>query len=251
MNPNNNQAATTDYNTALGEFGSVYDPQVQAVQGQEAQALTDKNTALSQLQQDNTTKLAQLDQAKANAFSNNALTANARGINFSGYTPQQNDAYTTNTYNPNVQAQNTNYQRGVDSTNSTYNTNYQTLQDKITTINQQRANDANSLVQNTVQAQQQAAAAAAKAQASAAKTAASNAKAAAPTSAQIATAISSNLAKVTGKDGYVAPEDYAQAYIDWINSGGSSSSFNSNFGRYKNPTNGYYDYAITQAVKRG
>lgn len=173
--PTNNQAATTDQGTAYAEFGNEYDPQVQAVQTQEAQLGTDKNTALTQLSQDNTTKLSQLDQAKANAFSNNALTSNARGIMYSGYTPAQNTAYTTNTYNPSVQAQNTTYQRGVDSTNSTYDTNYQSLQDKITALNQQRANDANSLVQNTNQANATAAAAAAKAATSAANKSATTA----------------------------------------------------------------------------
>lgn len=167
--PNNNQAATTNYNQAVAEFGSVYDPQVAAVHAQADQALQTKNTALAQLGQDNATKLSQLDQAKANAFSNNALTANARGLNFSGYAPAQNTAYTTSTYNPNVQAQNTAYQRSVDSTNTDYNSNYQSLQDKITQLNQQRANDAYSLVQNTRQAQAQAAK-----EAAAAATAASN-----------------------------------------------------------------------------
>lgn len=242
--PNNNQAATTDYNTAYGEFGNVYDPQVQDVQQQIAQAGQTHATTLAQLDQDKTTSLSSLDQAKVNAFSNNATTANARGLTFSGYTPYTNDAYVTNTYNPNVDKVNTTYGRNVDSENTTFNQNNQSLQDKIIQINQSRANDANSLVNNTVQAQQQAAQDAAKASASAAK-------AAQPSSAQVASAISSNLAKTTGKDGYVAPEDYAQAYVDWINSGGSASSFNSNFGRYKNPSNGYYNYAITEALKRG
>lgn len=244
MQPNNNQAATTDYNTAYAEFGNVYDPQVQAAQAQQAQVLQAKNTALAQLDQDKTTSLSQLDQAKVNAFKDNATTANARGLTFSGYTPYTNNAYVTNTYNPNVDKVNTNYSRNVDNTNTTYTQNNQSLLDKITAINQQRANDANSLVLNTQQANEAAAEKATRASTSATK-------AAQPTTAQISAAISSNLAKVTGRDGYVAPEDYAQAYVDWINSGGSTGSFNSNFGRYKNPNNGYYNYAITQALKRG
>lgn len=242
--PTNNQAATTDQATAYAEFGNEYDPQVQAVQGQEAQLGTDKTTALNQLSQDNTTKLSQLDQAKSNAFTNNALTSNARGIMYSGYTPAQNTAYTTNTYNPSVQSQNTTYQRGVDSTNSTYNTNLQSLQDKITAINQQRANDANSLVQNTVQANATAAAAAA-------RQAASAAKAAQPTSNDIANSIRSNLAQVTGKDTYVSPYDYARAYVDWINNGQSGSSFDTQFGKFKNPNDNQYNAVIEQALKKG
>lgn len=243
--PNNNQAPTTNQTTAYNELGSVYDPQVQAAQAQEGQLAQTKNTALAQLQQDNTTKLSQLDQAKTNAFTNNALTSNARGIMYSGYTPAQNDAYATNTYNPNVQGQNTNYQRGVDSTNSTYNQNYQSLQDKITQLNQQRANDAYSLVQNTQQAQAQAA-----------KQAASAAKSAGPTASQsrqlFSNASLQNLQNQTGSDGHISPEAYAQEAIKWLNAGYSVSDLNSLASSTKllDPNNGYYQYALSQALKR-
>lgn len=229
--PTNNQAATTDYGTAYNEFGNEYDPQVAQI-----------NTQLAALPGQQQQQQSLLDQAKANAFTNNALTSNARGIMYSGYTPAKNTDYTTNTYNPSVQKLNTDFQNQT-----------QTLQQKITDINQQRANDANTLVQNTQQAQAQAAAEALKVQQSAAKSASSKssstAKAALPT--QIANQIRANLAQVTGKDGYVSPEDYAQAYIDWINNGQSASSFNTNFASFKNKANGYYDYAITEAIKRG
>lgn len=220
--PTNNQAATTDYNTAYAEFGNVYDPQVADVKNQQ-----------TQLAQSAQVSQNQLDQARTNAFSNNSLTANARGLMYSGYTPAQNTAYTSNIYNPADQKLITNTQN-----------QQQSLTEKIAAINQQRANDANSLVQNTQQAQAQAAKEAAAA-------ARAGAKANLPSQAQIGSMISSGLAKVTGRDGYVAPEDYAQAYVDWINSGGNASSFNSQFGRYKNPNNGYYNYAITSALKRG
>lgn len=160
--PNNNQAPTTNYGDAYNSFENVYAPQVQAVQAQQAQALQTKNTTLAQLDQDKTTNLSSLDQAKVNAFKDNATTANARGLNFSGYTPYTNDQYTTNTYNPGVDKVNTDYTRGVADTNTTYDQNNQSLIDKITAINQQRANDANTLVLNTQQAQQEAAQAAAK-----------------------------------------------------------------------------------------
>jgi hypothetical protein len=241
--PNNNLAPTTDYGTAIGEVAGIYDP----LQQQAERGVTDARDAAwleqSQLLQNKNTALSQLDQAKANAFSNNALTANARGLAFSGYTPSQNNAYTTNTYNPNVAKVNTGYQRGLQASQANFTSTRQSLLDKINNINQERANAANSIVMDTQQAQAQAA----KEAAAEAKAAA---KAAQPSQAQIGAMINSGLAKVTGKDGYVAPEDYAQAYIDWVNSGGSGDSFNSNFGRYKNPNNGYYNYAITQAVKR-
>lgn len=225
VQPNNNQAATTDYGTAYGEFGNVYDPEVQQVQ-----------TQLDAIPGQTATAMSSLDQAKANAFKTNATNANARGVLFGGVIPQANQDYTTNTYTPNVQK-----------VNDTAAANTKTLQQKITDINQERANAANSLVVNTQNAQAQAAEAAQKASASAAKSAASAAQ---PTTNQIASGIRSALAKTTGGDGYVSPEDYAQAYIDWLNNGQSASSFNSAFSSFKNPTNGYYDYAIAQAVKR-
>lgn len=246
MQPNNNQAATTDYGTAYNEFGSVYDPQVQSVEAEQAQALQDKNTSLSQLDQDKTTSLSSLDQAKVNAFKDNSLTSNARGLFYSGYAPAQNDAYVTNTYNPNVDKVNTDYKRGVETTNDTYTKNNQSLVDKITAINQQRANDANSLVVGTKQAQQQAA-----------KDAASAAQSAAPSASQskqlFSNASLAALQKQTGKDAHISPEAYASEAIKWLNAGYSIGDLNTliNSAKLFDPNNGYYQYALTQALKRG
>lgn len=243
MQPNNNPAPTTNYTTALGEVASTYDPEQAQTQAQLDQAVTARNTNLSELSQNQQTSLSQLDQAKANAFSNNALTSNARGIMYSGYTPATNNAYVTNTYNPNVDKVNTTYSRGVDTANTNFNNTQQSLTEKINQINQDRANAANTVVLNTQSAQQEAA----KEAASAAQ---ASAKASQPSQNQIASAISSGLAKVTGQDGYVSPEDYASAYTDWINAGYSASSFNSTFKSFQNPNNNYYKYAVTQAIKR-
>lgn len=223
-----NPAPTTDYGTAYAEEGAFYQPQ-----------LTDVANEQSELQTQTQQSQASLDQAKANAFTNNALTSNARGIMYSGYTPAQNATYTTNTYNPAVQKLQTSAANSAT-----------TLQEKIDQINQERANDAQTLVANTQSAQASAEATALKAQVSASKSSVTSAKAAQPSSNQIANAIRTNLSKATGSDGFVSPEDYAQAYIDWLNNGQSASSFNSNFGSFKNPTNGYYTYAITNALKR-
>lgn len=217
---------TTDYGTAYNEEGASYQPEIDQ-----------ETAALQQLGQQQQVSQASLDQAKANAFKDNSLTSNARGLLFSGYAPSQNDAYVTNTYNPNVNKLNT------DTANSA-----QSLQDKITEINNERATAAQTLVSDTTNAQQQAAASAAKQAASSAKSAASASQ---PTTNQIANQISTNLAKVTGVNGKVSPQDYAAAYIDWINNGQSASTFNTQFSKYKDPTNGYYDYAITEAIKRG
>lgn len=150
-------APTTDYGTAYSEFGSVYDPQVASV-----------NTQLAAIPGQEATAQASLDQAKANAFTNNSLTSNARGIMYSGYTPSQNTAYTTNTYNP-----------AVTKLQTDTATNKQTLQDKITSINNQRAQDAEQLVESTQANNAKVQAAAIKAQSSAANSANSASTAAA------------------------------------------------------------------------
>lgn len=58
--------------------------------------------------------------------------------------------------------------------------------------------------------------------------------------------IAQGLDSVKGSDGYVSPQDYAKAYQDWIQLGGTVASFNSEFGSLKNPKNGYYNYAVSQ-----
>lgn len=69
----------------------------------------------------------------------------------------------------------------------------------------------------------------------------------APTQAQIRGAIAQGLLSVRGKDGYISPQDYAQAYLDWTRAGLSAGTFKNQFQNLKNPNNGYYDYAISQA----
>lgn len=58
--------------------------------------------------------------------------------------------------------------------------------------------------------------------------------------------IQGGLMSVRGKDGYVSPQDYAKAYADWVQVGGSKTSFDQMFGHLKNPSNKYYGYAISQ-----
>lgn len=58
--------------------------------------------------------------------------------------------------------------------------------------------------------------------------------------------IQSGLLSVRGGDGYVSPQDYAKALADFVQVGGTKTSFNQMFGNLKNPKNGYYDYAISQ-----
>lgn len=151
--PTNNPAPTTNLQTAYDEEAATYQPQVnqvgvqlQALPGQQAQALSS------------------LDQAKANAFKTNSTNANARGVLFGGVVPQANQDYTTNTYNP-----------AVTNTNQKFSDQSQSLQDKITSINQERSNAAQGLVNDTQAAQDAAEAAAERASASVAKSNASTA----------------------------------------------------------------------------
>lgn len=229
--PTNNPAPTTDYQTAYNEEGATYQPELNDVATEQQQ----DNTAAQQSQ-------ASLDQAKANAFTNNSLTANARGLMYSGYTPATNTSYTNNTYNPAVQ----NLQTKVANQNTS-------LQEKIQEINQNRANSAQTLVSDTQSANAEAAEKATELSdknARAASSASSKAATAAGSSTNVSNAIRANLAKVEGGDGYVSPEDYAQAYIDWVNNGQSAASFSGQFKQFVNPNNKYYQFAINQALKR-
>lgn len=241
--PTNNQAPTTDYGQAYNSFANVYEPQVQAIRDAEAQAYSTRDATINQLTQDKTTNLSRLDQAKSNAFSNNSLTSNARGLFYSGYAPAQNNAYVTNTYNPNVDRVNTAFKRGSDAASIRAGDTVKSLEQKIAEINQQRANDANSLVMNTKDAQ--------------AKAALSAYKSGLPTSSQNQQAFSNaslqNLVNQTGKDGHISPEAYANEAIKWLNAGYSISQFNSlvNANNLRNKEKDYYNYALTQALKRG
>lgn len=243
--PNNSPAPTVDYATAYNEVGNQFAAQLGQIQTQQQQALEDKNTALAQLGQTKTTNLSALDQAKANAFKNDALTSNARGLLYSGYTPYTNDQYVQNSYNPNVAKVNTAYDTGVQQTNTNYDRTAQSLQDKIAQINQDRANAANTLVLNT-QSQQ----------AADAKAAAAAAKASGPTEAQqkqtFSNASLQYLRTQMGGDAHVSPETYAQEAIKWIKAGYSIADLNSAMQSAKlfDPKNGYYQYALNEALKR-
>lgn len=75
----------------------------------------------------------------------------------------------------------------------------------------------------------------------------SSGSAALPTQAETSSAIEQGLQKVTGADGYVSPQDYAAALGDWLAAGLPRAGFNKQFSAFRNPSNGYYNYAISQA----
>lgn len=231
--PNNNPAATTDYGTAYNELGAEYQPQLDSIANEQTQANQANTTALNTLKATQTSDLSSLDQAKANAFTNNALTSNARGIMYSGYTPLTNQSYTTNTYNPNVDKVNTAYTTGVNSANTDLANTNQSLQDKINQINQDRANTAESLVLNT----QQTNAANAKANATAAN--ASN-----PlniSQSDLTRGIQAGFNSVKGSDNHVSPENLAGAYVNWTKAGLPAAAFWKSFQGYWNPKEGDYN----------
>lgn len=213
---------------ASASLGSIYDPQVAQV-----------NSEIAQLAPQQQTQQAALDQAKVNAFQDITNQANSRGMLFSGFSPQQQATYIGTKYLP-----------AVANLQTSFNNQKNTLIDKINAINQARATQAQSIVNADQTAANNAAYKNAQLALSAQKAANSAANAAnKPLSlTQLSSAISQGLSSVRGKDGYVSPQDYASAYSDWIKSGQSPATFDTRFGSYMNPKNGYYQYAKSQVA---
>lgn len=142
---------TPTFDQANASLGVTYDPQVQALQAQNPQ-----------IDQQLTTTLSSLDQAKVNAFKDITNSANSKGMLFSGFTPDQQATYTGTKYLPAVANARTSAQNAKN-----------TLLDKINTINSNRQNQARGIVsaaetaaQNYTLKQQQIAASAAPSRAS-------------------------------------------------------------------------------------
>jgi len=76
---------------------------------------------------------------------------------------------------------------------------------------------------------------------------ASQAAASPLTQTQTAAAIRSELERVKGSDGHVAPSDLATAYNDWVGSGYDPNSFWKNFQGYWNPKQGNYKQQFNAA----
>ncbi len=71
--------------------------------------------------------------------------------------------------------------------------------------------------------------------------------AALPSESQVRSAIQQGLQSVTGRNGYVSPQDYAQGLKQWLAAGLSRAAYNKQYSNYRDPKNGYYDYAVKQA----
>lgn len=204
------------YDQAYGSLSSVYDPQVQLVQQEQAQLPGQQQTVLSSL-----------DQAKVNAFRDITNSANAKGMLFSGFTPNQEATYIGTKYLPAVANAKTSFQNQAN-----------TLQDKINQINAQRASQAQGIVSSATTAAQNAAYKNAQLAISAQK-ASTNSKASTVAANQSAAqAINDALKKSNqiGRDGYLSPYTYNDALSAWVQDGLSKSDFTSIFGHYQNPT---------------
>lgn len=262
MAPTNNPAPTTNYNTAYQEVGAAYDLPTKQIQQAQDQALQAKNTSLSQLAQDETTNLSSLDQAKVNAFKNIGETANSRNMLFSGYSPYQQNQYVTNTYNPNLNKINTSYDRGVQSTNTRYDTTMTSLKDKLDSLNQQRANDAEKLVLDTQASYAKAAGSGGGGSGGSGSTTRVGGSSSVlgssggggtftgtPTPQKVTAALRSVLQSrnLVGGDGHVAPSTLAAMYNSWMSYGLTDKSFWTAFQGLWNPNEGNYKQLFNAA----
>lgn len=216
MNPT---IAVPNYGDAYNSLDSVYTPQVNQVQSE-----------IDQLPGEQQAQQSSLDQAKVNAFQDITNSANSKGVLFSGFTPDQQAQYIGTKYLP-----------AVANLNTTFQNNKNTLLDKINQINSTRSQQAQGIVSSAQTAADTQSYDNAKLAISASK--AANATPKALTQTQVSAAIRQGLNGVKGKDGYVSPQDYAQAYSDWTQAGYSASTFDNYFGDLMNPKNGYYQYA--------
>lgn len=204
---------------AYDSLGAVYDPQTSLI-----------NTQIAQLQPQQDAQQSALDQAKVNAFRDIDTSANAKGVLFSGFSPDEQARYVGTKYLP-----------AVANLKATYQNNKNTLLGKINEINANRTQQAQGIVTD--------------AQAAAAKTAYDNARLAVSASKSsggsssssskasvsgAADQINSRLGGLTGRDGYLSPYDYNAALSAWAQDGLPVASFSAIFGHYKNPkTKGY------------
>lgn len=218
--------AVPTYQAAYDSLGGAYQPSADLINQQLAQVPTDEQTTLSSL-----------DQAKANAFRDIGNAANAKGMLFSGFTPDQQAQYIGTKYLPAVAAAKT----------AALNQKT-TLEGKLNDLSVARSTAANDIVSKATAAAQAAAYKNAQLAISQQKaaTAAANTTNKLPSQQQVSAAIRSGLSSVRGGDGYVSPQDYAQAYADWVQAGFNGQDFDKYFGDLMNPKNGYYQYAKTQ-----
>lgn len=216
-----------DYQTAYDQLGTAYQPQVDQI-----------NSQIAQLAPQQAAQTSALDQAKVNAFKDITNQSNSRGVLFSGVPVDQQSTYVGTKYLP-----------ALADLNTSFNNTKNTLLGQINSLNSDRAKQAQGAAAQYAKDQADAAYKQAQLQLGYARLGASQSNAANKplTQQQVMASINQGLSTVRGKDGYVAPQDYAQAFKDWTQAGYSAGAFDTNFGYLKNPKNGYYGYAISQA----
>lgn len=202
----------------------LYNQQIAALPGQETDAI------------------AGLDTAKQNSFTDINRQANSKGLAFSGIPSEEQARYLGATYLPAV----ANLKAGTDKQKFS-------LQQALAGLTQDetlKAQDTQSAQQKSIndylnqQQQQQFDLQKVYLQA---QLRAQNQTPSPLSQRDVQAGIQQELQKVTGKDGYVAPQDYAAALGDWLSQGLPRAQFNKTFSTYRNPTNKFYDYAVKQA----
>lgn len=234
-------------NDIINEIQTAYKPQ---------QDLLDQS--INQNEQAGQAQQAGLEAKKTESFGGIAQTAQNRGMNFSGFTPDAQAKYTGSTYLPALaQLQATiagtrnnllgkkadisatgntkaidlrrSQQAGADAYDQEQEKRaYEAEQARIAyerQVAEQRRQEAASLIQSR----------------SSGRSKTGNNNAVPPLSQrQLYGAIGGNLAKVRGGDGYVSPDSYAQAKADFIEYGYSGPEFDSQWSNLRNPQNPYY-----------
>jgi len=210
------------------QLASIYDPQVQSIQAQQALLPAQAEAQTSAL-----------EQARTNAFKKIDNTASARGMTFSGFSPDQQATYTGATYLP-----------ALANVKLSQNQANLKLIDALNGINANRGTQAMNMYQG-----QQNALADAEAKRYAAELAyqskvdsariSSSSKAPAKTSLAEMKAIDSQtlgskMAAQAGRDGYISPATYAAGKQQWASAGYNASEFDSIFGGLRNPNNKAY-----------
>lgn len=214
----------------MAELAPTYDPQRQIVAQQQATLPGEEAAAI-----------AGLEATKAQEYRDIDTFVNSRGMTYSGDPARRREEYSAMKFQPAL--------AGVknDITNRRFK-----LEEALLGINSNQGNQARDILTSEQKAEAEAAyraqqlaverekiaaqqrAAAVKAQAPAKAQAANPAQQLQTASAQLAQALKS----VTGRDGFVSPQSWAQARAEWMAAGYSAADFNARFRGFANLTYG-------------
>lgn len=234
--------AVLDYNTANSQIASEYDPQIAQV-----------NTQIGDLGRQQDAQMSALDQAKVNAFRDITNTANAKGMLFSGFTPDQQATYTGTKYLP-----------AVANLQTSFNNTKNQLTGQINTLNANRNKEALGLVSASqkayndyIQQQNDNYYKQANLDLGYARLGVSQANAAAktptPTVQNVGSALYNQVKsnKLIGSDGHVAPATLAAMYNTWKGYGLKDADFWKNYQGLWNPKQANYGAMFNAAKNAG